>query len=179
MSNSIDKLATEIGRNRTAPVHLWKPDHEGSIEIRIDSKGDWYYRESFIQRPELVALFASVLLCEDDRYFLITPVEKLQIEVEDVPFIIVDMDIHNEHDIQHLALTTNVGDRIIVGPQNPIEVRYQKTSDTDIPYVLVRANLYARVNRAVYYRMVDACVEIEGFHGISSGGQFFPLVQAS
>src|SRR5690606_9042117 len=128
------------------PVHLWHPDHCGEIDILIRADGVWLHEGSPIGRPELVRLFSTVLRKDPDGYHLVTPVEKLRIRVEDVPFRAVRVDREGEA----LVFTTDVGDRVEAGPDHPIRVETDPQTGEPAPYVHVRADLEARLTRPVF-----------------------------
>ncbi len=131
------------------PVHLWQPEHIGEIDIRIDDNGAWYHEGDPIPRQALVNLFASILRREGDDYFLVTPVEKLRISVDDVPFVLHDMDVRGAGKHKDLLFTTNVRDYVTADAQHGLEMR------AGIPYLHVRDALFAKASRAVYYRLVE------------------------
>ena len=161
------------------PVEKWNPAHCGDIDIRIARDGTWYHQGSPIGRKELVRLFSTILRKDPDGFHLVTPVEKMRIVVEDVPFQAVLMDVSGAGRAQSLAFTTNVGDETVAGPDNPIRVETDPATDEPAPYVHVRKGLEARIARAVFYQMADLCVPGEGEHagwlGVWSNGRFFRL----
>jgi hypothetical protein len=108
---------------RLPPVQLWQPAHTGVIDIRIDREGAWYHEGTRIERQPLVDLFATILRREDDDYFLVTPGEKMQIQVAEVPFIAVDLDVRGEGPTKQMLFSTNVGDYVIAGPEHFISMR--------------------------------------------------------
>lgn len=184
---SADDIARRLGeaaraggerRNRSggAPVHLWNPDYCGELDIRIARDGLWHYLGTPIGRPQLVRLFASVLRRDaDDRYYLVTPVEKIGITVDDVPFVAVDFHVEGEGSGQSLVFLTNVGDEAAAGPENPIRLERNEKTGEPTPYVLIRGRLEARIDRKSFYRLVDIG-EVKGEHfGVCSGGEFYPL----
>lgn len=137
------------------PVDKWHPDFCGDIDIQIKHDGTWFYMGTPIGRKALVKLFASVLKREDDDYFLVTPVEKVGIQVEDVPFIITQW--RKEED--KLLLTTNTGNDLIVSAQNPIQLFADKKTAAYLPYALVRSNLWARLHQNVFYQLAELGAE--------------------
>lgn len=171
------------------PVHLWNPPYCGDLDIRIARSGLWFYLGTPIGREALVRLFASVLRRdEDDRYYLVTPVEKIGIVVEDVPFVALDVDAQGAGRTQRLAFETNVGDVVVAGPEAPIRIERDPTSGEPTPYILVRARLEARIDRKTFYRLVDIgevaaqedCPDAaEPMFGVWSNGAFFPLATAA
>lgn len=176
---SADSLATaaqHFARSGPAPVHLWNPDFCGDLDMRIARDGTWYYLGSPIGRLPLVRLFSTILKREGDDYFLVTPVEKVGITVEDVPFIAVDF----EHKDGMITFETNVGDHVVLSKAHPLRLEHSENG-TPAPYINVRANLEARIDRKSFYRLVDmATVQMhqgERWVGISSGGAFFPFIR--
>ena len=149
----LDDIAEQIQERKQPPVHLWKPENVGDIDIRIDSNGFWFHEGDPITRQQLVNLFASILWFEDEDYYLVTPVEKLKIEVEDVPFIVHQM----EHVDDSWVAVTNNHEQVIIDSTHPVKLnRYQ---DQWLPYICVRYDLWARVNRSIYYQWVNAAME--------------------
>ena len=135
------------------PVHLWHPDTEKSIDLVVKKNGVWEYEGSPINRPRLVRLFSSVLRREGDNYYLVTPVEKCLIKVEDVPFEIVLMESLGEGVNREISMTTSTGDKFLVDENHPLEL---KRCESDIfPYVLVRDGMEGRLNRNVYYPLAE------------------------
>ncbi|WP_282152228.1 DUF1285 domain-containing protein [Ruegeria atlantica] len=178
---SPDGLAASVKAAKTRglpPVHLWNPPFCGDLDIHIAKDGSWTYLGSPINRFELVKLFSSILKKEDGKYYLVTPVEKVGITVEDAPFVAVDFDATGEGRAQILTFTTRVGDSAIAGPDHPIRIVIDPETDEPSPYVLVRKNLEARIDRKSFYRLVDIATHKDGWFGVWSGGQFFPLVRS-
>ena len=144
------------------------------MHIRRD--GTWFYEGTPIGRPELVKLFSTILWREDDKYFLVTPVEKVGITVEDAPFVAVDFDAVGHGEDQQLRFVTNLGDEAIAGPTHPIRVVRDPHSGEPSPYVLIRRNLEALIDRKSFYRLVDLGAHHGGWFGVWSGGQFFQII---
>ncbi len=139
------------------PVDKWNPDYCGEIDMVIRHDGLWFHEGTPIGRPQLVRLFSTVLKKEEDDYFLVTPVEKMKIRVEDVPFIAVDLEIENigETD-QRLIFKTNVGDIVTASADHKLVFRKWGFGDEVLaPYLHVRAGLEARLSRPVYYQLAD------------------------
>lgn len=172
----LDARPTRPGGHRPgarAPI-----DH-GRYDMRIGRDGTWYYRGSPIVRKPLVKLFASVLVRDPDgQYRLRTPVEQGCIDVDDVPFLAVDMDI-SEGALRRLAFRTNLDETVIAGPDHPIRVDHNPETGEPSPYIMIRDRLEARLTRAVYYRLVALAVpgpEPDGDRlGVWSDGMFFSL----
>lgn len=159
-----------------APVHLWDPPFCGDMDLTIRADGTWWHEGTPIGRPGLVRLFASVLKREGDDYFLVTPVEKLGIRVEDVPFRAIDL----EEGPGDLTFLTDMGERVTAGPDHPL--RLAATGDGPIPYLHVRgpsdAPLEARVDRKTFYRLMERG-EVRGeWFGLASRGAFFEVIRA-
>ncbi len=164
---------------RLPPVHLWNPPHCGHSGMRILRDGSWIHDGSPIRRPELVRLFSSILRREPDGGFvLVTPVERMDIDVEDAPFVAIDVENQDEGKARMLAFRLLLGETVIVGPDHPIRIR--RRPEGDIPYVEVRAGLEARLARPVYYRLAEQALE-EGAEplGLWSDGAFFALERDS
>ena len=172
--------AANKGRKGPAPVHLWDPPYCGDLDIRIGRDGKWWYLGTPIGRLELVNLFASVLKLEDGKYYLVTPVEKIGIRVDDAPFVAVDFEVSEAGPAQVLTFETNVGDLSVAGPDNPIRVVRDPMTGEPSPYVHIRAGLEALIDRKSYYRLVDIGehdeVDGERWFGLRSGGVFFPII---
>ena len=165
------------------PVHLWNPPFCGDLDMRIARDGTWFYLGTPIGRAPLVKLFSSILRKDGDKYFLVTPVEKVGITVDDAPFVATDFDVTGEGEDQVLTFTTHVGDTAVAGPEHPIRVERDAETGEPSPYVLVRANLEALIDRKSFYRLVDcgAHHEVDGqsWFGVWSGGQFFPIIPSA
>ncbi|HSA66574.1 MAG TPA: DUF1285 domain-containing protein [Methyloceanibacter sp.] len=168
-----------LGETPPKPVPAGRrvPQDCGDIGLKIGRNGTWYYRESAIGRKKLVKLFASVLRQEKDgRYYLVTPVERVLIQVEDAPFLAVGMTVEGSGERQLLTFRTNLDDEVEAGPDHPLSFRPEKNGSFT-PYVLVRDKLKARLTRPVYYDLVAAAVSEGkgGKHGLGvwSGGTFF------
>src|SRR5262245_36155771 len=151
----------------------------GDIGLKIARDGTWYYRESAVGRKPLVKLFASVLRQEKDgSYYLVTPAEKVLIQVEDAPFLAVGMTLKGSGKQQQLRFRTNLDDEVDAGPDHPLSFRPGKNGSFT-PYVLVRNKLKARLTRPVYYELVAAAATdgkgSKGGLGVWSGGTFFPF----
>lgn len=178
----VEALATAAkaaGRRGPPPVHLWNPPFCGDLDIRIARDGTWFYLGTPIGRAPLVRLFASILKREGDSYFLVTPVEKVGIRVDDAPFLAVDFTAQDEGPGQRLTFATNVGDETLAGPDNPIRVTRDPVTGEPAPYVHVRRGLEALIDRKSFYRLVDLGVEHGGAFGVWSAGEFFPFIPAA
>ncbi len=171
--SEIDQLFAALtaaqASKRQPPVHLWQPDRSGVIDIRIDRTGQWFHEGGRIRRQPLVDLFAGILRREDDGFYLVTPVEKLKIDVEDAPFVAVDLDVRGTGAEAELLFTTNVGDYVLADESHPLTVREGR------PYLEVRDGLEALLSRPVYYRLVEHALEEDGRLVIYSAGTRFDL----
>lgn len=177
-AEDIAKTARKAKKKGPAPVHLWNPPFSGDLDMRIARDGSWHYQGSPIQRPELVRLFASILKKEGERYFLVTPVEKVGITVDDAPFVAVDFDVAGEGRDQVLTFRTNVDDTVAAGPEHPIRVRRDPRTGEPSPYVMIRAGLEALIDRKSFYRLVDLGEHHDGWFGLWSSGVFFPIIRS-
>ncbi|WP_245409359.1 DUF1285 domain-containing protein [Methyloceanibacter sp. wino2] len=146
----------------------------GDIGLKITRDGTWFYEGSPIGRKPLVKLFSTVLRREDDGFYLVTPVEKVPIEVEGEPFIAISMTRDGEGPDQRLTFTTNVDDEVTAGPEHPIGFRAEPEGG-QAPYVEVRNGLRAQLSRAVYYELAELTVETDEGPGVWSCGAFFPF----
>lgn len=166
-----------------APVHLWNPPFCGDLDMRIARDGTWFYQGTPIGRPGLVKLFSNILKLEGGKYYLVTPVEKVGITVEDAPFVAVDFAVNGEGDAQILQFETQVGDKVSAGPDHPIRVVRDPTSGEPSPYVMIRAGLEALIDRKSFYRLVDLGVHRshggEDWFGLWSERQFFPVIPSA
>jgi hypothetical protein len=179
---SADGIANAVRAAKTRglpPVHLWNPDFCGDLDMRIARDGTWFYLGTPIGRPELVKLFSSILKKEDGKYFLVTPVEKVGITVDDAPFLAVDFEAEGEGRDQVLTFTTKTGDVAVAGPDHPIRVVRNPETGEPSPYVLVRTNLEALIDRKSFYRLVELGTHHDGWFGVWSSGQFFPIIPSS
>jgi hypothetical protein len=185
--DSITGAAQSFASKGPAPVHLWNPPYCGEIDMRIASDGTWFYQKTPIGRPALVKLFASVLKREDDRYFLVTPVEKCGIVVEDAPFLAVEMRIEGVAPDQTsrsrtLHFRTNVDDWVTCGNEHPLRFDPEPGTGGLKPYLHVRRGLWAKVTRALFYNLVDIGEErvVEGrrMFGVASRDAFFAMAPA-
>jgi uncharacterized protein len=180
--DAIAGAAREAGGRGPAPVHLWNPPFCGDLDMRIASDGTWHYLKTPIGRPALVKLFASVLKREDDKFFLVTPVEKCGIVVDDAPFLAVEMRVEQEARGRVLHFRTNVDDWVACGPEHVLRFEPEPATGGLKPYLHVRRDLWAKVTRALFYDVVELGEErdIDGerMFGIASAGTFFPMAPA-
>jgi len=163
--------ATSASGKGPPPVHLWNPPFSRDLDMRIARDGTWWHEGSPIKREALVRLFASILKLEDGKYFLVTPVEKVGLTVEDAPFVAIDV----EAEESGLRFTTNVGDTVLAGPGHRIRVDLDPETGEPSPYIHIRRGLEALIDRKSFYRLVDMA-EVEGGRMIvRSGGETFEL----
>ncbi|MCO8144051.1 DUF1285 domain-containing protein [Rhodovulum tesquicola] len=182
-----DRLAATASaaarEGKLPPVEMWNPPFCGDIDMRIARDGTWFYLGTPIGRAPLVRLFSTILKREGARYFLVTPVEKVGITVEDAPFVAVDFERTGEGAGQVLTFVTNVGDRVAAGPDHPIRVTRDAGTGEPAPYVHVRSGLEARIDRKSFYRLVEIGTteahEGADWFGLRSGGAFFPVIPAA
>jgi hypothetical protein len=172
---SLAEIARLAEARKLPPVESWNPAHCGPSDMRIARDGTWFHEGSPIGRPAMVRLFSTILRREPDgSYVLVTPAEKLDIEVEDAPFVAVEMKSEGEGRDRSLAFRLNTGDLVVAGPEH--RLRFAADADGPHPYLHVRAGLEALVARSVYYELVELALA-EGAEplGAWSGGAFFAL----
>ena len=178
---SVVRAAKQAQKDGHPPVHLWNPPHCGDIGLRIGRDGTWYYQNSPIGRIALVKLFSTVLRKDPDEYVLVTPVEKISVEVEDAPFVAVEMRHTHDDGKASLSFRTNVDEWITAGSDH--RLRFEETKDDAIkPYLHVRHDLWALVNRPVFYELVSHGItrQNEGrkMFGVMSADEFFAMARA-
>lgn len=140
------------------PVHQWEPERQLDIDMRIARDGTWYYQNSPICRERMVRLFSTILRRDGERYYLVTPVEKLGIQVEDAPFVATELEVARQGP-QKLFFTTNVGTTVLAGADHPIDVQTDAETGEPSPYIRVRDNLWALIGRNVFYSLVELARE--------------------
>jgi len=175
-ASSLAESAKAAKSRGLPPLEKWNPPFCGDLDMQIKRDGTWFYEGTPIGRKELVKLFATILWREGDDYFLVTPVEKVGIQVEDAPFVAVDFDVTGAGADQTLTFTTNVDDQAKAGPDHPIRVVRDPETGEPSPYVLIRRNLEALIDRKSFYRLVDLGVHYDGWFGVWSGGAFFGII---
>lgn len=185
---SIQRAAGEAARGGPPPVHLWNPPFCGDLDMRISADGTWHYLKTPIGRPALVKLFASVLKREGDKYFLVTPVEKVGIIVDDAPFLAVELKVEeagesDEPPSRRLHFRTNVDDWVTCGPGHPLRFEPEPATGGLKPYLHVRRDLWAKVTRPLFYDLVELGEERDvggvRMFGVASGGEFYPMAPAA
>jgi len=164
------------------PVHLWNPPFCGDLDMRIAADGTWFYLKTPIGRPALVRLFASVLKREGDKYFLVTPVEKCGIQVEDAPFLAVELKVEDKDGHRVLNFRTNVDDWVACGPGQALRFEPEPETGGLKPYLHVRRDLWAKVTRPLFYDLVELGEERDvggtRMFGIASQNEFFAMAPA-
>ncbi|MGE0232376.1 MAG: DUF1285 domain-containing protein [Flavobacteriaceae bacterium] len=179
----LEQVAAVEGRRGPPPVHLWHPENHGELDIRIAADGQWFYLGTPIERKRLVRLFSTVLRHDEDgRHYLVTPVEKIGIVVDDAPFLAVEMAVDGEGRDQRISLRTNVDDVVSVDADHPLRFAQEESTGGVKPYVLVRGRLEALLARPVVYDLVAVgCTEMRDgveMFGVWSSGEFFVMARA-
>lgn len=180
----LEGIAASLPREKgLPPVERWNPPFCGDIDMRIALDGTWFYQKTPIGRPALVKLFASVLKREGDKYFLVTPVEKVGLVVEEAPFLAVELKVNHDPRGQVLAFRTNVDDWVEAGPGHALRFEPEPETGGLKPYLHVRRDLWAKVTRALFYDLVELGEEREvggkDMFGVASGSEFFAMAEAS
>src|SRR3954469_23973626 len=180
--DAIADVAKREGNKGPPPVHLWNPPFCGDIDMRIAADGTWFYMKTPIGRPALVKLFASVLKREANKYFLVTPVEKVGIVVEDAPFLAVEMQTPDQTGGRVLRFRTNVDDWVECGPAHGLRFDPEPGTGGLKPYLHVRRDLWARLTRPLFYDLValgeERDVEGRRMFGVASQNSFFAMAPA-
>jgi hypothetical protein len=176
-----DAANAGAGTRGLPPVHLWNPPFCGDLDMRIARDGTWFYMGTPIGRPALVRLFSTILKRENGKHFLVTPVEKVGIRVDDAPFLAVEMLKESDRTGPLLRFRTNVDDWVACDAAH--RLRFEAAADGGLtPYLHVRADLWAKVTREVYYDLVDMgeerVVDARPMFGIASSGEFFAMADA-
>ena len=173
------------GGKALPPVEQWNPPFCGDIDMKIATDGTWFYQKTPIGRPALVKLFSTVLKREGDKYFLVTPVEKVGIVVEDAPFLAVELKvILPEQDVvlPVLRFRTNVDEWVDAGPGHALRFETEASGGLK-PYLHVRRDLWAKVTRALFYDLValgeERVVDGKPMFGVVSGGEFYAMAEAN
>lgn len=161
------------------PIEKWNPPFCGDIDMTISKSGKWYYMGSEIKRPAMVKLFSGILRLESDNsYYLVTPVEKVRIQVEDAPFVAVAITKEQSDGMNTVTFRTNLNDEIVLSKENPLSIEIKK-NDEPSPYITVRNNLRALISRSVFYELVDLAetIPIDGvpYLAIKSQGEIFKI----
>lgn len=179
--SELDQILADInaGEASSAARRDWNPPCQGDIDIRIAADGSWFHQQRRFQRDSLVKLFAGILQREDEEYFLVTPAEKLRIEVEDAPFIATLVERVEDNGQQAIVFTTNIGERVVVDHEHAIRVEIDADTNAPRPYVHVRAGLDALISRSAFYDLLNLARESErdgaGYLSVTSLGEEFEL----
>lgn len=174
-------------RGQRPPVELWNPPDCGPIDIRIAKDGTWFHEGTPIGRPAMVKLFASILKREGARYFLVTPVEKVEITVEDSPLHVQDLEVKGTGRGQEVRLRTLTDDVVTLGPEHALRVEFSPDTQEPAPYAHIHGQepnaLWARIDRKSFYRLVDLAQPAEhageDWLGLWSKDTFFPLIRCA
>jgi uncharacterized protein len=183
---SADALSASLAalpKKGPPPVHLWNPPYCGEIDIRIARDGTWFHEGTPIGRAAMVKLFSSILKREGDRHYLVTPVEKVGIQVEDLPFRAVDLVATGAGPDQNLTFTTQTEDTVLAGPDHVLRVTIDPASGAPAPSVHIRGGMEARIDRKTFYRLVDLGTQedVDGtpWFGVWSARVFFPMIPSA
>ena len=176
---SLPEIAALVEQQRLPPVERWNPVHCGDSEMRIARDGTWFHQGSPIGRPAMVRLFSTILRREEDGgYVLVTPVEKLDIVVDDLPFLAVELKAEGVGRDTSLAFRLNTGAFVTADEAHPIA--FADGPDGPLPSILVRGGLSARIVRSVYYDLAARAIDEGGTPaGVWSGGAFFAVAAAA
>ena len=169
-------------KNSLPPVDKWNPKFCGDIDMKIMRNGKWFYMGTEIKRPAMVKLFSGILRLDSDNcYYLVTPVEKVRISVEDAPFIATSLISEKKDNINHLYFITNVNEKILLTKNNPLEIKINNITEEPSPYIFVRKNLKALISRSVFYELIELASKknIDGKDClvIDSAGEVFKLYE--
>ena len=172
---------SKSGKKGLPPVDKWNPPFCGDIDLKILRDGRWMYMGTEIKRPAMVRLFSTILrLDSDGEYYLVTPVEKVRIQVEDTPFLIVSMDKLKKENKTSLIFYTSLQDEIILTKKNPISIEVNDKNEPS-PYILVRNNLRGLISRSVYYELIEYAqertIEDKNFLTIESNNEIFKMFE--
>lgn len=184
--SGLEAITASLARDKhkgPPPVDQWNPPYCGDIDMKIATDGTWFYQKTPIGRPALVKLFASILKREGERYFLVTPVEKVGIVVDDAPFLAVEMTVVEQPDGPLLRFRTNVDDMVDAGLGHALRFEPERGTEGLKPYIHVRRDLWAKVSRSLFYDLVargeERDVDGKTMFGVTSLGEFFPMAEAS
>ncbi|MEH6650616.1 MAG: DUF1285 domain-containing protein [Motiliproteus sp.] len=181
-SSALAAQVKRSGADGLPPVNSWSPEISGDIDLVVDRQGQWHHEGVLFEREALAKLFASILRKDGDEYFVLTPVEKWRIQVEDVPFLITEMELKEPGPQQRIELLTSLGDRFYVDAEHPLWLTTDQLSGEPSPYVRVRDRLDGLLSRSVFYRLAELLQsqQVDGHErlGVLSCGQFFVLDDA-
>ncbi|WP_159978006.1 MULTISPECIES: DUF1285 domain-containing protein [unclassified Novosphingobium] len=170
---SLGEVAELVAARKLPPVDQWSPPEQGDSEMRIAANGRWFHQDGEIRRPAMVRAFASLLLCDEaGQHWLVTPTQKLSIEVEDAAFIAIDV----KREAGKLAFRLNSDDLVIAGPEHPISA--EGDPDTPALYLTVRHGTRARLNRSTYSQLVEIAIDQNDGLAVTSDNARFPLIPA-
>ena len=173
------RILENISERSLPPVQDWQPDRTGVVDIRILSDGGWLYQGTPINRHRMVQLFSTVLRVDDDgETYLVTPQERLRIQVDEAPFTAVLMEVRGAPEATTLLFTTNVGDKVVADTAHPIVVEYEEPEGEPKPFILVRDRLRALISRSVFIELAEHVEQREGTLGVLSRDCFMPLYHA-
>lgn len=182
-AENLAAAAKAAGKKGPPPVHLWNPPFCGDLDMEIRRDGTWFYLGTPINRHGLVKLFSSIIRKDGNDFFLVTPAEKVGIRVVDAPFVAVDANATGEGRDQTITFVTNVEDEVTAGPAHPIRVVRDPVTGEPSPYILIRRNLEALIDRKTFYRLIElgAHEDRDGtsWFGLWSGGDFFPVIPST
>jgi len=173
-----EEIRVLVGEGKKLPpVNEWHPVRVGEIDIRIAKDGVWFYQGDEMERQSIVKLFSGILRKDDQDYYLVTPVEKMKITVDDAPFVVCMMDVEGKGEDQKIYFSTNVGDAFLLSSLHPLTVEYNQRNEPS-PCVLVRDKLNALISRQVYYELAELVVDTSDEQGnerfgVWSDGVFF------
>lgn len=179
--SELDQILADIkaADSSSAARREWQPDCHGEIDIRIAADGSWFHEGRRFQRASMVRLFAGILRREQDQYFLVTPAEKLRIEVEDAPFVATLVECIEDDGQQAIVFSTNIGERIVVDAAHPIRIEIDSDTNEPRPYVHFRDGLEALISRSAFYDLLNLAQATErdgaSYLSIASLGQEFEL----
>ncbi len=172
---AIDQLYATLQQKKLPPVNSWQPALVRTIDMRIAADGSWYYQKSLIQRPEMVRLFLSILRRDEAGYFLVTPQERLEIQVDDAPFVTTGVTRYTDQSAIYFVFELNSGDQVVLDGSHPIVMAPAACRRGSAPYIAVRDRLWALITRSVYFSLVEYSTQQAGIWGLVSGGEFFSL----
>ncbi|MFN4155004.1 MAG: DUF1285 domain-containing protein [Paracoccaceae bacterium] len=182
-TDSLTASLAALPKKGLPPVHLWNPPYCGEMDMRIARDGTWFHEGTPIGRAPMVKLFSSILKREGDRYFLVTPVEKLGIRVDDAPFLAVDFIAKGTGRDQRLTFSTKTEDEVTAGPDHAIRVTRDPATGEPAPYIHIRAGMEALIDRKTFYRLVDLGLQedVDGtpWFGVWSADVFFPMIPSA
>jgi len=181
--SSFETSLNKIKINGPAPVYNWNPKYCGDIDIEIKRNGDWFHNGEKINRTSLIKVFSNILKKEDNKFYLVTPFEKVGIKVEDAPFLITNIEIKGRGRDQKILVETNVNDKVLINKKHRLKVKVNKKTFEPYPYVIIRNNLEGLIDRKNFYRLIDKLKREEYknvlWYGIWSENKFFPIQKAN